>query len=182
MVRIFELDLRAFPPRFEWQPIFYPVLLEDYAIQIARDWNTGDAASGFAGYVTAFRVDSEYLQKFTVQVVGAEDLHQELWIPAEELDEFNAHILEEVRVTRSFFGPQFQGYIPDSGIFAGLDARAQWDLLTQDVDLDPSQDPLSVMLHLRFWETLGGIDPATRDRLRQSLSAATGYKSSTISW
>jgi len=28
---------RAFPPRLPEQPIFYPVLNEDYAIQIARD-------------------------------------------------------------------------------------------------------------------------------------------------
>ena len=40
-----ELDLieasgwRAFPPRLPEQPIFYPVLNEEYAIQISRDWN-----------------------------------------------------------------------------------------------------------------------------------------------
>jgi hypothetical protein len=38
-----ELDLiaasgyRAFPPRLPEQPIFYPVLNEDYAVQISRD-------------------------------------------------------------------------------------------------------------------------------------------------
>jgi len=47
-----ELDLiaesgyRAFPPRLDWQPIFYPVLKEDYATFIAREWNTKDEASG----------------------------------------------------------------------------------------------------------------------------------------
>jgi len=57
-----ELDLiaqsgwREFPPRLEWQPIFYPVVNEDYAAQIARDWNTKDAASGHVGYVTRFHV------------------------------------------------------------------------------------------------------------------------------
>ena len=40
---------REFPPRLPEQPIFYPVLTEDYARQIARDWNV--LASG-AGYVT----------------------------------------------------------------------------------------------------------------------------------
>ena len=40
-----ELDLirasgfSAFPPRLPEQPIFYPVLTEEYAVQIARDWN-----------------------------------------------------------------------------------------------------------------------------------------------
>jgi hypothetical protein len=31
--------MRAFPPRLPEQPIFYPVLSEEYAIKIARDWN-----------------------------------------------------------------------------------------------------------------------------------------------
>jgi hypothetical protein len=43
---------RAFPPRLAHQPIIYPVTNEAYAAQIAHDWNTKDAASGFVGYVT----------------------------------------------------------------------------------------------------------------------------------
>jgi len=71
-----ELDLirasafRAFPPRLPSQPIFYPVLNEEYAAQIARDWNTGDAASGFVGYVTRFRVRADYLARHEVRTVG----------------------------------------------------------------------------------------------------------------
>ena len=37
---IAEASYRAFPPRLPGQPIFYPVLNEEYATQIARDWNT----------------------------------------------------------------------------------------------------------------------------------------------
>lgn len=48
---------RAFPPRLPEQPIFYPVTNEDYAIQIARDWNVKSSGSGF---VTRFEVDAEY--------------------------------------------------------------------------------------------------------------------------
>ena len=48
-----ESGMRAFPPRLPEQPIFYPVLSEEYAIKIARDWNV--PASG-AGFVTRFRV------------------------------------------------------------------------------------------------------------------------------
>ena len=40
-----------FPPRLDWQAIFYPVLTEDYATRIARDWNTKDEANGGVGYV-----------------------------------------------------------------------------------------------------------------------------------
>jgi hypothetical protein len=32
-----ESGYRAWPPRVAWQPIFYPVLNEEYATQIARD-------------------------------------------------------------------------------------------------------------------------------------------------
>ena len=48
-----EAGFRAFPPRLPEQPIFYPVLNEAYAVQIARDWNV--PASG-AGFVTRFSV------------------------------------------------------------------------------------------------------------------------------
>jgi hypothetical protein len=44
-----EAGFRQFPPRLSTQPIFYPVLSLEYAEQIARDWNTTDAASGYAG-------------------------------------------------------------------------------------------------------------------------------------
>lgn len=49
-----ESDWTAFPPRLSFQPIFYPVTNEEYAAQIAREWNTKDAASGYVGYVTRF--------------------------------------------------------------------------------------------------------------------------------
>jgi hypothetical protein len=50
--------MREFPPRLAHQPIFYPVTNAEYARQIARDWNTHDEKSGFAGFVTAFSIDS----------------------------------------------------------------------------------------------------------------------------
>ena len=105
---IAKSDYRAFPPRLDWQPIFYPVLLLDYAIQIARNWNTGDAASGYAGFVTVFEVPKSYLEQFPVQVVGAEDLHRELWVPAEQLEEFNAQLLGPIEVVGAYFGERFE--------------------------------------------------------------------------
>ncbi len=76
---------RAFPPRLPEQPIFYPVLNEEYATQIARDWNTRD---GGTGYVLKFEVESEYLGRYEVQTAGAR-MHEEYWIPAKDLEEFN---------------------------------------------------------------------------------------------
>ena len=89
----------AFPPRLPEQPIFYPVLSEEYAVQIARDWNV--PASG-AGFVTRFAVQTDYLSQFDVQNVG-ERHHNELWVPAEQLAELNRNIVGLIEVTQSFY-------------------------------------------------------------------------------
>jgi hypothetical protein len=91
----------AFPPRLPEQPIFYPVLNEEYATQIARDWNTKDARSGFTGYVLEFDIETEYLKRYDVQRVGGAQ-HLEYWISAEELAEFNNHIDGKIRVLSKF--------------------------------------------------------------------------------
>lgn len=101
-----ELDLiresgfTTFPPRLLEQPIFYPVLNEAYAIQIARDWNAkyNDPP---CGYVTRFEVTATYLERFQVQTVGS-SIHQEYWIPAEELCEFNQNIVGKIEVVAEF--------------------------------------------------------------------------------
>ena len=51
----------AFPPRLPEQPIFYPVLNEAYATQIARDWNA-KFNQDKVGYVTRFQVRTDYLK------------------------------------------------------------------------------------------------------------------------
>ncbi len=89
---------RAWPPRLPDQPIFYPVLNEDYATRIARDWNV--RASG-AGYVTRFDVAAEFLDRYEVQQVGGQTI-LEYWIPAEDLDELNAHIVGRIEVVAEF--------------------------------------------------------------------------------
>jgi len=105
-----ELELIAasgwkeFPPRLPEQPIFYPVLNEDYAVQIARDWNT--KASG-SGHVTRFHVRSDFLAKYAVQVVG-NSTHQELWIPAADLAQLNRNIVGKIEVTAEFHTTHLQ--------------------------------------------------------------------------
>ena len=90
--------MRVFPPRLPEQPIFYPVLTEDYAVKIARDWNV--PASG-AGFVTRFEVRKDFLDRYGVQEAGGR-AHREYWIPAEELDAFNAAIVGRIEVVRAF--------------------------------------------------------------------------------
>jgi hypothetical protein len=118
-----ELELIAdsgwekYPPRLTWQPIFYPVLNFEYAAQIANDWNTADPNSGYAGFVTAFEIPAAYFQKFEVQNVGGHQ-HNELWVPAEELDVFNAQITNGIYVEAEFYGSAFTGSKPELRIIA----------------------------------------------------------------
>ena len=72
--------------------------MDGMAAPVARDWNV--PASG-AGYVTRFEVDTEFLQRYPVRRAGGETI-LELWVPAEELDEFNAHIVGRIEVVRKF--------------------------------------------------------------------------------
>jgi hypothetical protein len=93
-----ETGMRAFPPRLPEQPIFYPVLSEDYAVKIARDWNVPASGSGF---VTRFQVRRSFLQNYRVQKAGG-SAHLEYWIPAEEMAAFNAAIVGEIKVVAEF--------------------------------------------------------------------------------
>ena len=93
-----ESGFKEWPPRLPEQPIFYPVLNEEYATRIARDWN---AKFQGIGYVTRFEVDKKYLDQFDVQQAGGETI-LEYWIPAEELETFNSHIVGHIEVTATF--------------------------------------------------------------------------------
>jgi hypothetical protein len=98
---IAAVGFRAFPPRLPEQPIFYPVTNESYAVRIAREWNVRDSGAGF---VTRFAVDAEYAARFPVQSVGGPEC-TELWVPAEELDEFNRQIVGDIEVIAEFRAP-----------------------------------------------------------------------------
>ncbi|SHE46669.1 hypothetical protein SAMN05444392_101586 [Seinonella peptonophila] len=96
-----ERGYRAFPPRLPFQPIFYPVLDQSYAEQIARDWNTKDKASDFEGHVTRFQIQQDFLEQYEIQTVGGTH-HQEYWIPAEDLEELNRNIVGKIEVIATF--------------------------------------------------------------------------------
>lgn len=93
-----EAGWRAWPARLPEQPIFYPVLNEDYAVRIAREWNVPHHG---VGYVTRFRVRSAFLERYPVQQAGGRTI-LELWVPAEELEEFNGQIVGLIEVVHEF--------------------------------------------------------------------------------
>lgn len=95
-----ESSYKKYPPRLPGQPIFYPVLNEKYAIEIASRWNV-KYNDDHKGYVTKFEIDDDYSQQFEIHTVG-DSYHQELWIPSQELENFNRHITGDIQVIHEF--------------------------------------------------------------------------------
>ena len=152
---IFETEMTAFPPRLPEQPIFYPVLNAPYAIKIARDWNTKNEMR--AGYVTEFEVEDAYVSRFEPHIVGSRE-HEELWVPAEELAEFNTHILSTIRVIEAYFGAGFTGYTSERFGLAGKNASEQfislassWEYSSFDFALEIAANRLAIFLHFPYW-------------------------------
>jgi len=100
LVLIEESDFSAYPPRLPDQPIFYPVLNEGYARQIAKDWNSR-LNDDKVGYVTRFDVKKSVSDKYQPEIVGARE-HEEIWVPAEELTAFNEAIVGKIRVIAKY--------------------------------------------------------------------------------
>lgn len=90
----------AFPPRLPEQPIFYPVTNETYARQIARDWNTR-RNDDRRDYVLRFAVRHDVADTYERRVVGGRE-HEELWVPAEQLETFNAAIIGPIELIAEY--------------------------------------------------------------------------------
>ena len=77
LVLVRNTDWRAWPPRLPDQPIFYPVITQNYAEKIARDWNSVRPAPDNLGFVTRFEISPEMAAKYPVQQAGGR-AHEEL--------------------------------------------------------------------------------------------------------
>jgi hypothetical protein len=86
---IFDTGMTSYPPRLPEQTIFFPVTDFGYALQIVHKWN--NTSGSRAGYVTPFTVDDGHVARFDHKIVGGRE-HEELWVPAEDLREFNSYI------------------------------------------------------------------------------------------
>lgn len=154
---VLQRDLASWPPRLPDQPIFYPVTTARYAAQIAREWNTKSDLR--AGYVTQFRVDDAYVSQFERKIVGSRE-HEELWVPAEQLEELNSHMTAPVKVIDAFFGDSFVGLVPDAGAMQLKSAREQLGVLAvlhsagEDLRPEVTLNRDAVFLHLPYWRRL----------------------------
>ena len=154
---IYDSGMQAFPARLPQQPIFYPVLQLAYARQTASQWNAQNAE--FAGYVTEFKVEDEYIDDFEEHTVGGTQ-YQELWIPAEEMEEFNKHIVgRRIKLLEAHFGDAFQGFVPDTFGLQGKNAVDQFTELANsflykrmDFYLELKRNHKAVFLNYLFWK------------------------------
>jgi len=154
---IYDSGMKAFLARLPQQPIFYPVLNLEYARQIASDWNAKNGQ--FAGYVTEFKVEDQYISQFEKHTVGSSE-HEEFWIPADEVEEFNRHIIGHIKVLEAHFGDAFQGFVPEQFGLQGKNAVEQFTLLTNsyiykrmDFYLEIKRNHKAVFLNYPFWQT-----------------------------
>lgn len=93
-----ESGYKKWPPRLPEQPIFYPVTNEQYAKEIATQWNIPDSG---IGYVTCFKVKKGFIEKYEIHQVG-DSHHTEWWIPAEDLENLNQNIVGEIVVIAEY--------------------------------------------------------------------------------
>jgi hypothetical protein len=179
---IYEADMRAFPPRLPDQPIFYPVLNKPYAARIAKDWNTKTGSK--AGFVTRFEVDDAYIASFERRVVGSQ-AQEELWVPAEDLAEFNARVIGPILVVEAHFGDDYRGLVPESFGLKSKTAREQFVALARtlpqsgfDVVCEMAANHVAVFLNFIFWQrhdfSADGVTAVERDEILGKLAAVWG--------
>jgi tetratricopeptide (TPR) repeat protein len=168
--------MKAFPARLPQQPIFYPVLQLEYARQIASDWNAKSGQS--AGYVTQFKVEDEYIGRFEKHTVGGSQ-HQEFWIPTEEVDEINKHIVGHIKVLEAYFGNAFEGFVPDQFGLQGKNAVDQFTLLANsyvykrmDFYLEIKRNHKAVFLNYPFWQTHEFKNPGLKEKIIKAIREA----------
>ncbi len=96
-----QSGFRRWPQRLPEQPIFYPVTNEKYAREIATKWNVPESGSGI---VTRFQVQKSFMDRYAIQIVGAPH-HAEWWIPAQDLETLNDHIVGLIEVLHEYGQP-----------------------------------------------------------------------------
>lgn len=179
MCLILDTENRCFPPRLASQPIFYPVLNVDYATEIAQKWNTTDRSSGYVGYITEFQIDDNYISSAEIHTVGS-SIHQEFWIPAESLDEFNKHITKSILITDACYGSDFEGKSTENTLFKEKSYIEQFVCLDQKMSSNPAEyishilsEWKTITLNYLLWKSLDffsyGISDSKKHLLIQSI-------------
>ena len=168
---IIASDSTAYPPRLDWQPIFYPVLNYNYAQEIAVKWNLDDEFSSYCGFVTEFEIQETSVQKYNVENVGNAS-HNELWIPADDLEQFNQHIVGPIQVSGRFYGKHYDGKVDETSYLQGLSALEQLQQLEKLAATHPlnqlvTSERFAILINWTYWQEHSDAKPFL-DQLQQS--------------
>ncbi|HEX9334225.1 MAG TPA: tetratricopeptide repeat protein, partial [Anaerolineales bacterium] len=127
---------------------------------------------------TQFKVEDDHISQFEKHTVGGSQ-HQELWIPAEEVDEFNKHIIGHIKVVEAHFSDAFQGYIPDKFGLQGKNAVEQFTLLANsylykrmDFYLEIKRNHKAVFLNYPFWQKYEFKNQGLKEKVLQAIKEA----------
>jgi hypothetical protein len=170
---IYQADMRAFPSLLPQQPSFCAVVGEPEATEVAR--RLSDETDSRAGFVTRFSLDDPGASEFEPHIVD-----DELELPAEQLDRFNAHLAGTIQVIAAFFGEGYVGHVPDSLALGGKHATEQFLALVAGVGdsgfyvaSNLHRNGEAVFVNFFYWEqhdfTPQRISAARRDRLLEEL-------------
>lgn len=96
-----KLEFKGFPRRSAGQPLFSALLSQEGAVQIARRMRVDKPNGSDMAYVVGFLVEDAYIRQFPVQHAN-EPERRALWIPAEEIDILNQHLIGKIRLLDSF--------------------------------------------------------------------------------
>lgn len=80
---------------------------KEYASEIASQWNTNDEFGNYLGIVTQFELEITEFEKYKIENVGGSH-HNEIWVPAENLNIFNRAIVGKIEVVEVFVGENFR--------------------------------------------------------------------------
>ncbi|WP_197901675.1 hypothetical protein [Rhodocytophaga rosea] len=153
---IFDSGYKSYPPRLYWQPIFYPVTNFAYAEQITREWNV-PSNGDHCGFVTEFDINRAHLAQYQEQNVGG-TIHNEYWIPAEELEAFNDKITGDIRVVASRYSADYKGISVEKGILSGKNIWEQLSYLEsvihekEHIKAVFAEAEYAVLTNLGFWK------------------------------
>ena len=95
-----ENNFSGFPRCSDGQPLFTLLLSQQGAAQIARRMRIAKQAEPTV-YVVSVTAEDSYIRQFPVQHKEDPD-RRALWIPADEVDILNQHLVGKIRVIESF--------------------------------------------------------------------------------
>lgn len=85
---------RQWPPVPHERLYFYPILNESFAISGARHWNS--LGTGVK-YVLRLYTETDFIRRYSTRSFGGSAAPM-LWVPVEDMHEFNAHIVGLIEV------------------------------------------------------------------------------------